>query len=339
MLYVIALLLVTIIAVHSYRHFVLHRHNDPLEKLPFAGKLYRLGGILVAHRDGPEKPTRTVVCMPGFMETITYYFDLYQDEDVDLILVNNCFYHSPVEDEDATRPDWYVANPYEPGTIQYDAFVLVQVLQHLPRTGNIVLHGHSRGGAVVLEAGRLLKRMPDQQKMRCMPLLEAPVLPQGKARGHNAPVLMRIAMRYFMPLAFFTYRRNALDYLKFGGYRHPHTDIKQHIISQYFGNPRQYHITVTNIRSIDQWTSETGFDVYDFYPQVTVMVPEKDIVLDRDIMFHCASHRANVRLVEVDKADHFISLERPEFVRTLVRRLHEENEPATQKKESSAAVN
>ena len=56
------------------------------------------------------------------------------------------------------------------------------------------------------------------------------------------------------------------------------------------------------------------------------MVPEKDIVLDREVMFHCASHRANVRLVEVDGADHFISLERPEFVRAIVRRLHEEGE-------------
>ncbi|MDX1693580.1 MAG: alpha/beta hydrolase [Ketobacteraceae bacterium] len=328
MLYLIVLILVTGIAVHNYRHFILHRHNDPLDRLPFEGRVYRLGDNLVAHRNGPAHANRTVVCMPGFMETIAYFVELYQDEEVDLILVNNCCYQSPVEDDTAIHPDWYVSNPYEPGTVQYDAFVMVQVIQHLPRTDNIVLHGHSRGAAVMLEAGRLLQRMPRQRRIYTA-LLEAPVLPRGKARGHDAPLLVRIAVRYFMPLAFYRYRRNATRYLKFGGYCQPHTDIKQHIISQYFRNPQQYHITITNLRGMDQWVDETDVDIYRYLDQVVVMVPEKDIVLDRNSMYRNAIGHANVRVLEVDRADHFISLERPEYVRSLVRRLHQGCEPGS----------
>lgn len=322
MLYILGFVLVAVILIHSYRHYALHKPNKPIDQLPFEGDIYKLGDNVVGKRKLSGEPTKTVVCMPGFLETAAYYYDLYKDADVDLILVNNCFYHSPLDESKARRPAWFTSeNPYESGTIEHDAFVMAQVLQHLPSTDNVILHGHSRGGAVVMETGRLLQSMPARERHHYAAVLEAPVLPQGKARGHDSPLLVRLAMRYFMPLMFHQFRDNAGKYLNFSGYKHPHTDIKQHLISQVFGNPKQLHITVTNINSIDQWAENTGYGTYDAFTDITVLVPVKDIVLDRDIMLQSATARPHVKVKEVENADHFISLERPEFVRQLVAEL------------------
>lgn len=321
MLYVVSLVLLIAVLIHSYRYYVLHKSNEANAMAPFDGDIYLLGNNVVAKRKLYGNPTKTVVCMPGFMETIAYYFDVYNDADVDLILVNNGFYHSPLEDDNAIRPAWYDDNnPYELGTIEHDAYVLVQVLRHLPSTDHIILHGHSRGGAVVLEAGRMLRMAgePQEPQRYHAALLEAPVLPQGKARGHDAPLLIRIAIRYFMPLAFHQYRDNARLYLNFGGYKHPHTDVKAHILSQYFGNPKQYHITVTNIKNIDQWITHTDYSVFDSFSNVIALIPEKDIVLDRNAMLHSAMQSDNVKIKMAARTDHFISLERPELIRQTV---------------------
>lgn len=317
--YIFALIISLIIGVHIYRYVVLNKTFKPKSRIPFDGEIFKLGDIVVARRrriesegeGGAENVSKTIVCMPGFMETISYFFDVYKDENAELILVNNCAYHSPIDDAMGKTPSWFDANnPYLPGTIEHDAFVFAQIVDQLATTDNVVLHGHSRGGAVILEASKLISK----EKRHVAAILEAPVLPQGKARGHQMPKLLRIVMKYYMPLAFHYYRHNALAYLQFGGYRYPATDVKEKIISDYFSNPKQYKVTVTNISNIDQWAASTGFDIYNNFSDVTVLVPENDIVLDRELMYSSAAAGKHVKVVEVQAADHFISLERPEFI-------------------------
>lgn len=309
--YLLALIISFVAAVHIYRHFILHKTSQPKTQIPFDGEIFKLGDIIVAKRRQGENISKTIVCMPGFMETMSYFFNVYKDENAELILVNNCAYHSPVCDHAVETPLWFNSNnPFFAGTIEHDAHVFSQVVENLATTNNVVLHGHSRGGAVILEASKLIR---DSEKHYAA-ILEAPVLPQSKARGHQMPKLLRIMMKYYMPLAFHFYRHNALAYLQFGGYRYPATDIKEKIISDYFSNPKQYKVTVTNIRNIDQWAADTRFDIYDNFADVTVLVPENDIVLDRNLMHQSATAGKHVKVVEVESADHFISLERPEFI-------------------------
>ncbi|MCG8314799.1 MAG: alpha/beta hydrolase [Pseudomonadales bacterium] len=313
----VGLVLLGIVCLHLYRHYLLNKTNEALEELPFNGPIYHLGDNVVAKMENSGSPTKTVVCMPGFMETFSYYLDLYNgQQDLEIILVNNCFYHAPLSTRNASKPHWYNhQNPFQSGTIEHDAWVFSQVVTHLPTTDQVILHGHSRGGAVVLEAIKMLKQSGQfKASQKIAALLEAPVLPQGKARGDHAPVLMRMAMRYFMPIVFNYYRRNALAYLKFGGYKYPATDVKQHIIKKCFGNPKQYHITLTNVKSIDDWFKSNDAATYDYCDDVAVLVPERDIVLDRKAMLASAESSQHVKVIHVPRADHFISLERPDFV-------------------------
>ena len=321
-------LLSALMALHLYRHFILNKTNEALPTIPFAGDIFLLGDNVVAKKENQGSPTKTVICMPGFMETFSYYFDLYDgQQDIEVILVNNCSYHAPLCTKSAAIPDWYnKRNPYQSGTIEHDAWVFSQVVIHLPTTDQVVVQGHSRGGAVVLEAVKMLRQSGQlSAAMKLSALLEAPVLPQGKARGDHAPLWMRLAMRYFMPMVFNYYRRNALAYLKFGGYKYPATDVKQNIISQYFGNPKQYHIALTNVKSIDDWFKSNGPATYDYCEDVAVMVPERDIVLDRKSMLASAESAGHVKVIHVPRADHFISLERPEFVLDYIRSLWVDN--------------
>jgi hypothetical protein len=56
---------------------------DPIE---FASGVFSVGETLFAIRHGGETASKTIVCFPGFTETISYFVDLYKDEDCQLIL-------------------------------------------------------------------------------------------------------------------------------------------------------------------------------------------------------------------------------------------------------------
>ncbi len=90
--------------------------------------------------------------MPGFLEDVRYFLELYRDRNCELILINNANYHCPFEEAESAVVDW-PQNEIPVGTIAHDVFVVAQVLERLVTTKSIVLHGHFRGGAVVIEAG------------------------------------------------------------------------------------------------------------------------------------------------------------------------------------------
>ncbi|MCG8668841.1 MAG: alpha/beta hydrolase [Pseudomonadales bacterium] len=322
------------LGVHIYRHRTLHNPTKPKKQIPFDGTIYQLGDVVVAKRRMMNTPGKTVICMPGFMETMSYFFDVYKDEeDVELILVNNCGYHSPINTRMSETPSWFnPSNPFQAGTIEHDAFIIGQVVDNLVTTNQIVLHGHSRGGAVMLESAKHIS----QQNRQLAAILEAPVLPQGKARGHEMPKFMRMLMKYYLPLVFHYYRDNALSYLRFGGYRHPATPVKEKIISEYFSNPKHYRVAVTNIESIDRWTESNNQSMYQYLDDISVLIPAKDIVLDRNYMIKSSAMCDHVKRVDVEKADHFISLERPDFIQRYVHSLFTDS---TKPQTAKAVVN
>src|SRR5262249_15346106 len=134
----------------------------------------------------------TVVCMHGYLENFGYFLPFYSAPEVQLVMISSAGYHAPGT---ATRPDW--ARPVDGavGTIEYDAAVLVQALEHLPKAPRVRVHGPSRGGAVVLEASRMRPDLFETAEV----VLEAPVLPGGKTRTPISAAAMWL-LPFLIPL-------------------------------------------------------------------------------------------------------------------------------------------
>ena len=137
--------------------------------------------------------------MPGFLEDMRYFVDLYRDRDCELILVNNANYHSPFDLRSAEDLDW-PANPHPVGTLAHDGFIVARAIERLATAPEAVLHGHSRGGAVVLEAARQGDASIATERRVAAALLEAPVLPQGRTAGPERGAAVQAITLYLMPL-------------------------------------------------------------------------------------------------------------------------------------------
>src|SRR5262249_4144672 len=138
----------------ALRRWLLHREWGRRHAEPFDGVVYRVGEAAVAERrcDGPRA---TVLTIHGFVEDLRYFTHFYDDPSVQLIALTSCDYHVAIGEPRHERADWACAPSAPPGSIEYDAAVLVQALEHLPRARHVRVHGHSRGGAVVLEAASM----------------------------------------------------------------------------------------------------------------------------------------------------------------------------------------
>ena len=165
--------------IAALRQRQLDRPTLPIYAKDFDGEILRIGACHALVRRAAATPRATVVCVPGFLEEVWYFDGLYEDADLDCIYLNNADYHvtTVAPEARAQAVDWDRPLPYAVGTISHDAAVLNQVLTHLVRSGPIRLHGHSRGGAVVLEAA--LQSPELHRRLEIEYLLEAPVLPQG----------------------------------------------------------------------------------------------------------------------------------------------------------------
>jgi pimeloyl-ACP methyl ester carboxylesterase len=94
-------------------------------------------------------------------------------------------------------PGWFVGNPHQLGTIAHDAYVVNQVIEHMTGLERVVLHGHSRGGAVLLEAGN---QRPEQTQ-RVEAILEAAVVPRGRLFDNGEKKLQPVGF-YLFPFVF-----------------------------------------------------------------------------------------------------------------------------------------
>src|SRR5690606_19957716 len=120
----------------------------------FSGRVYTVGKGAVSIRNHSARARHTVIGVHGFLENHCYFTQTYKAPDTELILLTCSNYHIPVSGPCPEAAPWEVPIKHLEGTIEYDACILLQVLQNVPSTDRIRIHGHSRGGAVIIEAIR-----------------------------------------------------------------------------------------------------------------------------------------------------------------------------------------
>jgi len=308
-----------LVALHLYREWWARRELPRVHDAHFDGELLRVGQTVIARRAARGDSTRSIVCFPGFLEDMRFFQALYADTDGELILVNNADYHSPFPAAAARQLDW-PQNPHPLGSIEHDGFWLGHVVAELAGGAEVVLHGHSRGGAVVLEAGRQYPQLMVQRRVAAV--LEAPVLPGARAAGRGSEPLYHAIACYLMPIVLGLSRRQPRRMLQKNPMMRPATELKWEIVSGICTVARHYATCVANVRSIQRWQLQTSDAVYDNYAAITVVIGERDDVLDNATMLASAERGAarnpGVRVLRTQGTNHFITLERPEYLRELL---------------------
>lgn len=300
----IAAVVVVVIAV-AVRRLSLNRVVRQRHAEPFDGVVYRVGSAAIAERRC-DHPVATVICMHGFCEDLRYFTRHYADPRLQLILVNSGDYHLPIANPTFADAPWVRQPTAAEGSIEYDAQVLVQALEFLPKTPSIRLHGHSRGGAVLLEAAAL---RPDLFK-RAEVVMEAPVLPRGKA--HRAPSRLGLWLLPFLVPLWRLAPLNPSNRRIWGDLGNPR---KRELLEGLPFNPRRIATMAANIRSIEEWARRRDVDLYRNIDHGVVLVPEHDMVLDADAMAESAAQAgAALKVVLVPGASHFVLQDRPEVI-------------------------
>lgn len=307
----VSFILLVVLAVLAVRQWLMEREGKPVLAEPFEGTVYRVGAACVAEREMPSatEPKATVICMHGFVEHMGYFTEFYDDPDIQLILLNSCGYHLPIDQPRFRQAGWAVPPSADEGTIEYDAMVMNQALEHLPKSSNIRIHGHSRGGAVALEAASLRPDLFENVEV----VLEAPVLPQGRPYGHYGQVQLW-CMAFLVPL----WRRQPIAWHNRGMYGPLHNERKRQLIEGLPFNPRRVSTMVTNMRSLGEWMDTKPITMFDNIRKGYVLVPDKDKVLETQAMYDSASQGAqgNLEVVRI-ACSHFPLFDCPESIPAL----------------------
>lgn len=315
-------ILFLLVALHSYRQYWTKRDLPQIDRCEFTGQLKKVGNTYIGYRAASNGSERTIICFPGFLEDIRYFQALYQDNSAELILVNNANYHCPFlgakDTGEITELAW-PENPYLLGTIEHDAFYLGLVLEHLASGRDIVLHGHSRGGAVVLETGRQYPELTNAKARSVSAILEAPVLPQARTAGKGTSNVPQGLACYLLPLLLGWLRNSSKERRIKRMMVGPVTPLKQQLLPNVANNPRTYATCVTNLRSIADWQRTAPIEAYNNFSALTVMMGERDHVLCNHSMLASIEKgqtiNQGVSLVKTKRTNHFISLEKPEVIR------------------------
>lgn len=297
---VLAALVASLVAL---RHRLLHQESPQRHHEPFDGVVYRVGKAAIAERHC-DRPTATVLCMHGFVEDMRYFAQHYRDPSVQLIVLTSCDYHVPVTGPVYREARWIEAPRHPEGSIPYDAAVLVQALEHLPRTRTVRVHGHSRGGAVVLEAAAMRPDLFADVEV----VLEAPVLPRGRLYAAMG-ALQLWAFAFLVPL----WRKDPLGERMARGYGALEDPRKRELLAGLPHNPRRIVTMVHNLRDLATWMRERDGSLYRHVRRGTVLVPGKDKVLDARAMADSARLGAPaLEVVQLEGCSHFVLLDRPD---------------------------
>ncbi|MCH8506800.1 MAG: alpha/beta hydrolase, partial [Ectothiorhodospiraceae bacterium] len=255
-------------------------------------------------RDGGERPRATVVCMHGFLENPLYFTEHYADPDVQFLGICSADYHLPLDQPDMQPAPWASAPTAPLGSIEYDAAVLVQALEHLAKSPVIRVHGHSRGGAVTLEAAAMRPDLFQSVEV----LLEAAVLPGGRPR-QVMPAFVVWLLPFLIPL----WRKqpiNARNKAVWGPLDDPR---KVRLIESYPFNPRRVSTIIANLRHMHRWMQRRGTAIYAQVDRGTALVPEKDRVLDPETMRASARQAGGrLRVVDLPGCSHFVVADQPQ---------------------------
>ena len=314
-------LLALLLMLHTYREYWRLRNLPQTHHSKFTGELMQVGTTYIARRPANNSCSRSIICFPGFLEDMRYFQDLYKDNDAELILVNNANYHCPFLNEKETgnvaQLDW-PKNPYKIGTIEYDGFYLGLVLERLAGGREVYLHGHSRGGAVVLETGRQYPELTNSNERTVSAILEAAVLPQALTAGNGSdPLPHRIAC-YLMPIFFGLSRNISTQRLLKLPMMRPTNPVKTELMKSVFVNSRSYATCVVNVQSIVSWQRTIGFEVYDNFPTLSIVMGARDTTLDGPSMLASAEQGQTLNhglsIIRTKGTNHFISLEQPDTI-------------------------
>lgn len=317
-------LIVVALTVLAARQWLLNRECEMRPGEPFDGIVYPVGSAAVAERRS-DSPKATVICMHGFVENMGYFTEFYKDPAIQLILVNSCGYHVPIVEPEYRQASWATTPAAAEGTIEYDALVLNQALEHLPKTDRIRVHGHSRGGAVALEAASLRPDLFESVEV----VLEAPVLPQGKPY-RATPEAQLWGMAFLVPL----WRRQPISRRNRGAWGPLENERKRKLIEGLPFNPKRVSIMVTNMRSIGQWMETRPVSLFHNLKKGFVLVPEKDRVLDTKAMYASASQAATAefKVLHLEGCSHFPLFDCPDAIPPLLgenERLERARDPGT----------
>jgi len=313
-------LLCLLLALHAYREYWRNRDLPQIYTGEFEGELLKAGTTYIARRPARNDSERTIVCFPGFLEDMRYFQELYEDHDAELILLNNANYHCPFPAEDATELKW-PGNPHAIGTIEHDAFYLGLALERLVNGREVRLHGHSRGGAVVLETGRQYPELANSKERPVRAILEAPVLPQARTPGKGSDPLPHRLQCYLLPIFFGLSRNISTERLLKIPMMRPTTTLKTHICRSIFSVSRKYATCVTNAKSIVNWQRATGFELYRNFPSLVIVIGARDSSLDKRSMLASAQQGKKLNnglsILQTEDTNHFISLEQPDTIRAI----------------------
>ena len=314
-------LIILLLAFWAFRAYWLYASHERVCTADFPCKLYHVGETAIAVREGDPDTDRSIICFPGFLMDMRYFMELYKEEDCQLILVNNATYHVPVDSDDTEVLDWE-QNPFPVGDIEHDAFYLAKVIQHLATGSQVVLHGHSRGAAVILEAGRQFPAVTRTEGRYIRAILEAPVLPGGRFAGRGSDALPFALTILFMPIVLGLGRRAGPEQLLKQPMMHPATPLKTEYCGGIYFHPKSYRICPVNWRGIRNWQRDTGVAVYDNYERIDIVIGERDDVLDNDSMIASAEtaefRNEGANMLRTEGTNHFPSLERPELITSLL---------------------
>jgi len=318
---VVALIVVGFMAfIHMVRSIIMKVKNPPKNHQDFAGDLLQVGKSVVAYQAAPNpaiNTKRTVVCMHGWLEDHRYFGEVYNSDMDELILINSCDYHVPNTTKVASQVDWQTPNPHPPCTIEYDAAVLVMAVKNLATSSHIVLHGHSRGGAVVVEA---IKQAPELFPQAHV-ILEAPILPEATvARSHKLPKIVNKALSkfavYIFPFAMFYLSRKRVSTATIKGSGRNHN--KRVLLSGLFFSAKNAGVLVRNFENMLVWPMQNKMNILDSVRAGCILVGEKDTVLSRRLLLKSANKlNDNFDVIQTKKTGHFISLDIPDQVKTL----------------------
>jgi pimeloyl-ACP methyl ester carboxylesterase len=298
-------LVLVALAVAAGRAWLLRLESPLMHHEPFDGVVYRVGEAAVAERRVSD-PRATVIAMHGYVEDMRYFARAYGDPSIQLITLTSCGYHVPVTGGALDEAAWAKAPAAPFGTIAYDAEVLVQALEHLPRSRAIRVHGHSRGGAVVLEASAARPDLFANVEV----VLEAPVLPRARALLDAGGLLL-----WFYPFGIALWKASPLMPVIARGFGRLDDARKRELLSAMPHTPKRVSTFVVNVVDLLAWMRERDASMYAHIRRGFVLVPSHDRVLDGDAMHRSAMlARPALEVVRVEGSSHFVTLDRPEAI-------------------------
>ncbi len=313
------LVLVSSLLVHRFRQRQLFAELPKRNHEEFEGTLFQVDRSLVAYRAARNGSSQTIVAMHGWVEDHRYFTELYGPTDAELILINSCDYHGPNIGQVRDTPSWAQTPNYGLGSIEYDAAILIQAVENLATGSQLRLHGHSRGGAVVLES---LKQNHALLK-RAEIVLEAAILPEASVLpgGPTVSSVMSVVYSYVLPLVGIVMSRMKIPAFVMP-YFGPVTPRKTHLIQGLFNNPKYPQILEENIKGMQRWSVENSVELFDLASHGTILIGEKDTVLSvKKMLASARRNNGNLKVVETKGTSHFITLDAPHYVPPLLKKV------------------